>query len=263
MKASFKINRFNKLVAKEFKESLPIVLKMAMILSIVLIGTWLVSMLTSGSVSADARYGIIKTGMYISMFLFPFVIYKYVNGKKAGVDYAMLPVSGEEKFLSMIIVSSLISPIVILITSIFTDVVLASVSSQIFTGQITGTNNFFANLPSDLLDMLLLQTYAIFGNLFFLHNKAIKTLLWMLVINIAIGMLVLISIKYMFDVPAFENNSFSLGVGQSVTINGNKYIQGMSPAFDNIMTFIKILMFIIMLLALVVGSYFRLKTQKY
>ncbi|MPM56928.1 hypothetical protein SDC9_103745 [bioreactor metagenome] len=76
-------------------------------------------------------------------------------------------------------------------------------------------------------------------------------------------MLVLISIKYMFDVPAFENNSFSLGAGQSVTINGNKYIQGMSPAFDNLMTFIKILMFIIMPLALVVGSYFRLKTQKY
>ena len=148
------------------------------------------------------RYGFLLVLAIIAMILAPSRLYKNANDSRKGIQFAMLPASNLEKFLSMSIYCLVVTPILYLVGAVAIDCILTLIPGKnpyggFVFGGIFDTIIVMVELTDDL-DLLPLPFYQVFlflpyvsifmfTNMIFKRRKVSKT----------IGILALIGIIFM------------------------------------------------------------------
>lgn len=263
MKELFNINRYSKLVAKEFNESRPLMVKIIAIFGLILVSLWLITLITDSSSAASTRYEVIKNALYVTMFLIPFTLYGKTNSKTKGIDYVMLPASSTEKFLSMITLSTVVFPVILFLVSISTDTILAAITPETYKGSIISNEFINSSLLKTYYHMIILQSFGLFGNLLFIKHKIVKTLLSLTIINTSLSLIILFLVKQFVDIEHVGNN-ISIKIGETLVFNGmDSALLAGSPLINAIVTGAKITFYFIIPAIMFIGTYYKIRTQKY
>ena len=148
------------------------------------------------------RYGFLLCLAIIAMILAPSRLYKNANDSRKGIQFAMLPASNMEKFLSMSIYCLVVTPILYLAGAVAIDSILALIPGKNPYGGFVFRNIFHTNImkvelnddiflmPLPFYQVFLLLSYVsifMFTNMIFKKRKVSKT----------IGILALIGIIFM------------------------------------------------------------------
>ena len=148
------------------------------------------------------RYGFLLCLAIIAMILAPSRLYKNANDSRKGIQFAMLPASNMEKFLSMSIYCLVVTPILYLVGAVAIDCILTLIPGNnpyggFVIGEIFDINIVKVELydhlflmPLPFYQVFLLLSYVsifMFTNMIFKRRKVSKT----------IGILALIGIIFM------------------------------------------------------------------
>ena len=148
------------------------------------------------------RYGFLLVLAIIAMILAPSRLYKNANDSRKGIQFAMLPASNMEKFLSMSIYCLVVTPLLYLVGAVVIDCILTLIPGKnpygwFVIGEIFDINIVKVELTDDLVllplpfyQVFLLLSYVsifMFTNMIFKKRKVSKT----------IGILALIGIIFM------------------------------------------------------------------
>lgn len=245
---------FNLVFEKYLKSILPIAL-FAYFIGLV------IQLITSGKVlnevmmTGEARIvGILFVGA-ITLFIAPYVVYSSVNHKAKGVTFATMPASALEKFLSMFLYIVILMPAAAGIALYAEDFLMVLISRMLgfgFQDFIMSQNAYFVLTDANTIFLVILVlTTAMCGNLLFKHNKILKTLAAIIIINIIAAILLTQIIRFQL-MPIMDPL-----VGELATADG-----GISMEIFNYygvrMTANAVTPIILMAL-----SFWKIKTQKY
>lgn len=126
MNSVFSADRFIKLLKYDLRTNLPkFYITFCMLCSIVP-AFGIIAVAFGESISLNARDFMYTALLYVCSFVSPFVIYKHANNRKGGIYFITLPASAFEKFLSILVVCSLIVPLSFIIANILLDYILSS-----------------------------------------------------------------------------------------------------------------------------------------
>ena len=197
MNNTFDFKRFNQVLAydwKRFIRNFGITLLVWISMPVMF---WVTSLVFDFELDSWIRVSIIFGLIAITVMSAPSRIYGKVNLPREGVDFAMLPASALEQFLSMFLYCSLLTPAVTLVGSWLVDSLMTLLPfggfkeflplKEIMTG---------GNFGERMLVFLALVVTAwaessifMFGNMIFKRRKAGKTFGWLLLIHFALVLL--------------------------------------------------------------------------
>lgn len=184
----FDSDRFGMLVGMElmdgFKKSRMIAAALAGIFVLVAV----VEYFTCMTMRSPDRNALISAFMIVFAFYLPSGLYSMVNDSKHGIWYMTLPVSAVEKFLSMILVAVVVLPLTFEVAMYLLDNAIAAVSGgKGFVGSSVGRGIYsVGDIAEDFLNVVLLQSVFIWGNVFFRKRKIVATLLVLAVFHILV-----------------------------------------------------------------------------
>ena len=261
----FSFNRFGKLLKKEFYEYFQrFGVTILVFLSFIVIA-WGISLLFGGDngFGTNTRSaGIYALTTLVALFA-PFVVYGYTNHQKKGIYYAMLPASSFEKFLSMVIYTLILTPVMFFITAVLLDSLIVTIKSP------EETSYLFSTLFSkDALSQYfsLFQTISIFvlANMIFKKQKVAKSLLSIIGIAIIISVLAgkiveTAGIEAFINTDMMNSDIFTSNSIPSIFNSRHLAKELLTPWFWYFTTIISIAI----PLAALTGTYFKIKTQKY
>lgn len=168
-----------------------------LILFAIPIGIWFflyINVKSSADATGDFRYLTLNTMMIIAMILAPSRLYKTCNDPKRGIQFAMLPASSLEKFLSMLFYCAIVSPVLYLTGAITIDTILTLIpGSNPYEGYIfkyisdidwvqigdAGTTEYIHSIRLPLYNLFAWLSYVsifMFTNMLFKKRKVSKTL---------------------------------------------------------------------------------------
>lgn len=149
------------------------------------------SILGGNEVSIETRINVLGVLTFILLYIVPFIMYKNANHRKRGVDYIMLPASGLEKFLSMLFICSILTPIIFIGSYLIVDTIMALIPNRFYNGKFLFTPELITwdNIKV-LLTIIMFQSTTLCGNMLFRKNKAGKTILATLAILFLTGSLI-------------------------------------------------------------------------
>lgn len=187
----FDIKRFNLLLGKELRFFFR-----RYALDLLCIGGayllfWLLNVFFSrfgSEVHMFSRYMVVVAMTAVSMIMAPSKVYKTINHRRYGLDYALLPASTMEKTVSMFICSSLTCLVSTLVLLFALDALVACISPNLFTGTLLawGSANFWIQTA---VSMLYLQSFFVLGNMLFKSHKVGGTLVGLFGIGFVCSML--------------------------------------------------------------------------
>jgi len=284
MNKIFDMNRFGRYFATDLKSCIAgyglSFLLISLMGLIIYIGTVMMGLIVNGTwVGPDLGFRVTTFGicMFVLIVTMPVKCYGKITDRKDGSDWLMIPVSGMEKFLSMVIMTIFIVPVASAGLYLGTDAILCALDSTCGDSMITSrllddflkiavaSDNDMAAFPDmaafirQVRNPLLYIDDIIGGCLIFLlgaivfqKSKSVKTFIAIIVITTALGMIVTPVINVVFsnlattvnESPEALNDMFSLGIFRHVAI------------FDTIND-------TIVNLILLTGIYFRIKTLKH
>lgn len=117
-----------------------------------------------------------------------FHIYGGVNNKKGGIDYVMLPATSLEKFVAMILLSAIVSPLLLLSAIFIVDTVMVALPIRYYSDNYISFDILFndSNMES-CAAYLVSMTIFIYGNLLFKKSKVAKTIMTIVAAVILVG----------------------------------------------------------------------------
>lgn len=158
---------------------------------------WVTSLVFDFVMPTSGRAIIIFGLVAITVMSAPSRIYGKVNLPRQGVGFAMLPASGLEQFLSMILYCSLVTPALTLVGGWLVDCLMALLPFGGFIDYIP-IQDFLSGVPFDVFVTVAIAMIALalaessifmFGNMLFQRRKAGKTFGWGLLIVFSLVML--------------------------------------------------------------------------
>ena len=192
MNSNFDFKRFDQVVARDWRLYLRrfgITLIVWMCLPIVL---WITSLLWEFDMENGIRAGFVAAFIFATVISVPSRVYGNANLSREGIGFAMLPATNTEKYLSMILYCSILTPIACGLGCWLVDTLLTLLPFGGFKEFITFPFN--ATLVKSALSVLLFfwlfSSYFLFGNMIFKKRKTGKTLAWLLLILFVISLLV-------------------------------------------------------------------------
>jgi len=237
MNKTFDINRFCKYFIYDLKNArsnygltfliviaMPAILYMlSIILSLVFSGHW-----ASPATGLRITFSIIAC--FIVCMSFPAQAYGKITDKKAGSAWLLLPASKFEKYLSMILITSILVPVLFVFGYGLTDLILSLVDPTYGTpllgfdinGILESSNMpvsfagngfwlLFFSLSSDLLIFLM-------GAIFFKTKKVSKTILTLIALTIALS-IASVSLDLSFDDDFIKANADKLNFAVNALID--------------------------------------------
>ena len=173
MNSVFSADRFIKLLKYDLRTNLPkFYITFCMLCSIVP-AFGIIALAFGESISLNARDFMYTALLYVCSFVSPFVIYKHANNRKGGIYFITLPASAFEKFLSILVVCSLIVPLAFIIANILLDYILSSTLFYVAYEKYVGLFGF--RVWQDIFTLLRVIGFCILGNLYFVSSKLSKT----------------------------------------------------------------------------------------
>lgn len=206
MNSTFDIKRFGNVVRYDAMSYFQNFGWTLLVLLALPIGLWFLLYVNINELEATVgsqRYGFFYILMIIAMILAPSRLYKNCNDARKGMQFAMLPASSLEKFLSMLLFCIIVTPVLYMIGAVTIDTVLALIPGKnpyegfvfknIFHTYLVEIGNFdremiITKLPFYQVFVLLSYTSIfMFTNMLFKKRKVSKT----------IGILALLGIIFM------------------------------------------------------------------
>ena len=190
MNNTFDFKRFGQVVAfdwKRFIRNFGITLIVWISLPVLF---WLTTLIFDYELLVEEREMIMFSIVAITLMSAPSRIYGKANLPREGVDFAMMPATSLEKFFSMFIYCSLVTPALTLVGSWIVDCLLTLLPFGGFKG-IAMYEDFLRNTSFGDFMMLVVALVTItlaessifmFGNMVFKRRKAAKTFAWGLLI---------------------------------------------------------------------------------
>ncbi len=197
MNNSFDFKRFGLLVAYDWKRyfrNFGITLIVWISVPIIF---WVSSLVFGFELPVEVRECIIFVLVAITLMLAPSRIYGKVNLPREGVGFAMMPATGLEKFFSMLLYCSIITPIVTLFGSWLVDSLLTLLPFGGFK-EFAMYEDFLRNINFGDFVMLVVSLVTaawsvssifMFGNMVFKHLKTGKTFAWVMLIVFTLAMI--------------------------------------------------------------------------
>ena len=282
MNNTFNFNRFGKLLAMDGKKYLRNFGITLSILCSLNVATWLLTAVFGFTMPTFVRWMVIYVAVFLSCILVPAKAFGDINLPREGVRYAMLPVSNWEKYLSYVLYCIMTPVVVILVSygidSLLTLLPVGGFDSYIKSfGMMNTMSDFFKQLadpsvvldPSDLTEDYMfglnlmkkvgtmevgnylvgfLFTTGLFmmGNLLFKHHKTGATF------GIMMGVSYITST--IMQVVMFSSNIFNF--------MSDANLESIADMIGSMM-WVSIVINVVLTIALYVGIFFKLKTQKY
>ncbi len=180
------------------------------------------SILTVNSFPVEMTFMI---AVFILTFGMPKSLYGHITDRRAGADFLMVPASSLEKFLSMIIVCTIIFPAIFLGIFLGTDALLGVIDSHYNSLW----NTFILrdlDVSKGMMLLSLFSTVATFllGAIWFRRHKIIYTMLILLAIGMVVGIVVM---ALAFNTDIFDNLLYDKFSGEdinSVRVNWTGYL---------------------------------------
>lgn len=209
MNNTFDLKRFNQVLAydwKRFIRNFGITLLVWISMPVMF---WVTSLVFDFEIPDAVRVFIIFGLVAITVMSAPSRIYGKVNLSREGVDFAMLPASGLEQFLSMFIYCSLVTPAITLVGAWLVDCLMTLLPFGGFFEYISVIDALkgisFGQFAA-IVVMMVTTAWAessifMFGNMLFKRRKSGKTFGWFLLIMFAIVLLLQLTNGWkLFDV---------------------------------------------------------------
>jgi len=283
MNNTFNFNRFGKLLAMDGKKYLHNFGITLAILCSLNVATWLLTAVFGFTMPTFVRWMVIYVAVFLSCILVPAKAFGDINLPRDGVRYAMLPVSNWEKYLSYVLYC-VMTPVAVALISYGIDSLLTLLPVGGFRhyikslGVMGSTLDFMTEMgadpsvvldPSDLtsdyvglfdmfnkigsveswnyiVGILFTTGFFMLGNLLFKHHKTGATFGIMIGFNYVLTTII--------QVIMLSSNFFNYISEQNFASFGD--------LLSNMM-FVSIIFNILLTIALYVGLFFKLKTQKY
>ena len=277
MNNKFNFNRFGKLLTMDGRKYLRNFGITLAILCSLNVGTWLMSAVFGFSMPTFIRWMVIYVAVFLSCILVPAKAFGDINLPRDGVRYAMLPVSTWEKYLSYVLYC-IMTPVAVALISYGIDSLLTLLPVGGFQHFIKSlgvfglTMDFIMDMgadPSDIdpnglgimnmmdkigsnmslnyiVGFLFTTGFFMMGNLLFKTHKTGKSF------GILMGFSYITST--IMQVIMLSSNFFNIIKEQNFESFGN--------LFGNMMV-VSIIFNALVTIALYVGLFFKIKTQKY
>ena len=113
MNNTFSFNRFKNLLLKDGKMYIRNFGSTLIVLCCMTAILWIFTLLFGKSADGASRFAIIVASAALAMMLVPSKVYGKANLSREGVDFAMMPASSLEKFVSMFVYCAIVTPIVV------------------------------------------------------------------------------------------------------------------------------------------------------
>ena len=209
MSNTFNLKRFNQVLAydwKRFIRNFGITLLVWISMPVMF---WVTSLVFNFELPVEIREVILFGIVAITVMSAPSRIYGKVNLPREGVGFAMLPATNLEKFFSMFLYCSLVTPAVTLVGSWLVDCLMALLPFGGFN-DIAMNEDFLRNISFGDFIMLVIalvttawaeSSIFMFGNMLFKRRKSGKTFGWFLLIMFVLVLLLQLTNGWkLFDV---------------------------------------------------------------
>lgn len=190
MNNTFSFDRFGRVLAKDWKTYFRNFGISLIVWSCIPVLFWIATLIFDVNMGADGRIAVIASLVYSVLIFVPSKVYGKANLSRDGVNFATLPATNLEKFFSMLIYCSILTPIFVGLGSWAIDTLLTLLP---FGGFVD-----FVVLPKWHLGMmlfsiacagLLFSSIFLLGNMVFKKRKAGKTIAWGLLIVFVLTMI--------------------------------------------------------------------------
>ena len=282
MNNKFDFNRFGKLLAvdgKKYFRNFGITLAILCSLNV---ATWLTTAVFGFTMPVFVRWMVIYVAVFLSCILVPAKAFGDINLPRDGVRYAMLPVSNLEKYLSYVLYC-VMTPVVVALASWGIDSLLTLIPAGGFQsfikslGMMGAMSDFMSQLadPSGVLDPSdLTEDYYLGLNLM---NKLGTMEVWNYLASFLFttGFFMMGNLLFKrhktgitFGILMGANYAFST-IMQVVMLAPNLFNMSSGVNFESIANMVGSTMWVsiavnaILTIALFVGLFYKLKTQKY
>ncbi len=152
---------------------------------------WITTLIFDVKMDADGRIGTIAALVFSVLMFVPSKVYGNANLPREGVGFASLPATNAEKFFSMLIYCSVVTPILVGLGSWAIDTLLALLPFGGFNGLVALPKSELGMLLVTIAcSVLLFSSIFVFGNMIFKKRKAGKTIAWTMLI-VFVGTLIL------------------------------------------------------------------------
>lgn len=225
MNNTFEWNRFCKVVRKDFSNIWQNAGTSLLIITLLPIAAWLLWWALSGisdeipPIAAEMRWCFIAAVVYLAAIVSPARMYRTCNLQKEGIYFAMLPASKLEKYLSMLLFTIVVCPLMCLVGSIVLDYFLTLLPfgpyhrwlwqtdylAQTLDGYRAYKEGVFPNADPNLILLAEVATPAkgvfylvmchlsavaifLFTNTIFKKHKVLQTILWMWLISFVLNL---------------------------------------------------------------------------
>ena len=236
----FNLNRFFEILKKEWGEYFCAYGISLIVCSCIPVALWITTLVFQNEIDPNSREAFISSIMFLSMMTVPSKVYGKVNLQREGVAYSMLPATVGEKFFSMMIYCSVVTPVLTFVGCLLADFLMFLMPFGGFNDFIVlPTLNFGDGLLLLILSMLIFSAVFMLGNMIFKKRKVGKTVAWTFLILFASVIL----IRLVFGIWLSIDETF----------------------FDdiNIKGWMICLVFAVIAFCFYFGTYRKLKTQKY
>ena len=187
----FNFNRFVDILKKEWSEYFRAYGISLIVWSCIPVLLWITSLVFQNEIDPDTREAFIFSIMFFAMMNVPSKVYGNVNLQREGVAYSMLPATAGEKFFSMMIYCSIVTPVLTFAGCLLMDFLMFLMPFGGFNDFIVlSTLNFGSGILFLILFMLIFSAVFMFGNMIFKKRKAGKTVAWIFLIVFAMTILI-------------------------------------------------------------------------
>ena len=206
MNNKFDFKRFRQVVAEDWKlyfRRFGITLTVWACLPIIL---WITSLVFEIDVDPSTRAGFILAFIIATVMTVPAHMYGKVNLSRDGVSFAMLPATSTEKFLSMVLFCSIITPLFCGLGAWAVDSFLTLLPFGGFKKYVTipETELLGYAIFSMIMAFFMESSLFMLGNMIFKKRKTGKTFAWLLLILFVLTLI--IQIPFILDGLEYISN---------------------------------------------------------
>lgn len=192
MNNTFDFKRFGQVVAEDWKLYLRrfgITLIVWTCLPILL---WITSLVLEVEIDPGSRAGFIAAFIIATVMTVPAHVYGKANLSREGIGFAMLPATNSEKFLSMVLYCSIVTPIFCglgawLVDSLMTLLPFGGFKDYVIPFKM---EHLFHNLLFAAMIFFTESALFMLGNMVFKKRKTGKTFAWMLLILFVLTLII-------------------------------------------------------------------------
>ena len=190
MNNKFDFKRFGQVLAKDWKQYFRDFGISLIVWSCIPVLFWIVTLIFDTEMENGSRAVVIGSLVFLVLMFVPSKVYGKANLSREGVGFAMLPATNLEKFFSMVLYCSILTPLIVGLGS-------WAIDSLLYLLPFGGFTYFFVVLPKSELGLLIISiacsiilfsSIFLFGNMVFKKRKAGKTIAWGLLIIFVITM---------------------------------------------------------------------------